>query len=546
MKRSASFGFVCLAALGCDTGMPRETADAYRAGLDAPRLDAAGLDAPGLDAFDPGAPDVFDPGAPDAFDPTSDASRAAVDCSAIGARWTLCSETADTCGAVFTDSAGCGAVCAAAGLICLETYEDAPMCTPDMTRPALSCGAPSGHASDYCLCGRGGACVPSCGAARCGSDGCGGSCGTCDASERCVAGACMPTGTLDCTSVPYDTAALRSELVGFGRFTTGGNPRNVYHVTNTRGSGAGSLRAGLESTEDYWIVFDVGMTSRATIDMGDAEVRVRSNKTVDGRGRDILMDGGFAMRAGTRNVIFSDVMMTNSHGTRCTQEADIVSITGTGATTPAGYTTRDIWFHHVELFEGGDGLIDVRGGSRITISWSSFHDHSKGFLFSMGSAPALEGREMEITMHHNYFNQLSRRAPQLSLGRVHLYNNYQRHWWEFGAASLVDGQMYSEANIFEARPGRTCGTPWSPCQDPAPCGDDDYTVSKEAISNNWASESAPGNVRSVGDLLLNDALIASRGTVFTPAYTYTAEPATMGLATRIQTEAGPRRTYCRP
>lgn len=543
MKYVLGSGLLCgLTLLGCDAAPPRTTADAHGevdasgprvdAPLpDAPGLDAPGLDAPGLDAFNPEVPD---------------AGPAAVDCSAIGARWMLCSEGPDTCAAVFTDGAGCAAVCAAAGLVCLETYEDAPMCTADRARPALSCSTPSGHASDYCLCGRGGSCTPSCGGAVCGSDGCGGSCGSCGSGERCEGGACVPTGTVDCSGLPYDPAALRGELVGFGRFTTGGNPRNVYHVTNTRASGAGSLRAALESTEDYWIVFDIGMTSRATIDMGDVDVRVRSNKTVDGRGRDILMDGGFVMRAGTRNVIFTDVMMTNSHGTRCTQDADIVSISGAGATTPAGYETRDIWFHHVELFEGGDGLIDVRGGSRITISWSSFHDHSKGFLFSMASATALEGREMEITMHHNYFNQLSRRSPQLSWGRVHLYNNYQRHWWEFGAASIVNAQMYSEGNIFEARPGTTCGTFFSPCMDPAPCGDDDYNVSKEAISNNWASESAPGNVRSVGDLLLNDAMIASRGTVFTPAYTYTAETATMALATRIQTEAGPRRTYCRP
>ncbi|MCC6620973.1 MAG: VCBS repeat-containing protein [Deltaproteobacteria bacterium] len=40
------------------------------------------------------------------------------------------------------------------------------------------------------------ACTPSCGAARCGDDGCGGSCGACPPAESCVAGQCV--SKLDC------------------------------------------------------------------------------------------------------------------------------------------------------------------------------------------------------------------------------------------------------------------------------------------------------------------------------------------------------------
>lgn len=40
-------------------------------------------------------------------------------------------------------------------------------------------------------------CTASCGAAVCGDDGCGGSCGSCGANEQCQAGQCVPTAGLD-------------------------------------------------------------------------------------------------------------------------------------------------------------------------------------------------------------------------------------------------------------------------------------------------------------------------------------------------------------
>ena len=154
---------------------------------------------------------------------------------------------------------------------------------------------------------------------------------------------------------------------------------------------------------------------------------------------------------------------------------------------------------------------------------------------------------MEMTFHHNFFDRISKRSPRLTYGRVHYFNNYNYQWWEYGVASVYGAQLLSEANVYEARPGRTCGSIFNGCLDPAPCGDRDYEVSKLAVSNDWAAESDRGYVRSVGDLLLEDATVAVRepSRVFTPDYGYTAEPATTELATRIRNDAGPRVDYCR-
>ena len=542
MTRRLALASLAFALLACGTPPPTTSgSDAGPGG----ELDAGStLD----DGGPPGAlPDAgrLDAGLDAGTAPEEDGGGPmAVDCSALGGAFELCASSGSTCEAVYSDSEGCEAVCASAGLVCLGANEDVEdACAPDTSRPALPCD--SGHQSDYCVCGRDPSCVGSCDGRVCGGDGCGGTCGGCDGGLSCVAGQCEDS-PVDCGSYPYDPAALLAELEGFGRRAGGGDRQNVYHVTTTAGSGAGSLRAALESAEDYWIVFDVGVTSEARIDFGEERVRVRSNKTLDGRGRQVLLDGAIELRDGVRDVIFSDVRLTNSHGSRCTQEADVILIRGDGAETPGGFENRDLWFHHVELFEGGDGLLDVRGGSRITVSWSHLHSHSKGLLLSQASADVLEGREMEITFHHNFFDRLSRRGPRQTRGRVHYFNNYMFEWWEYGAAAVMGAQFRSENNVYQARPGQTCGTIFSPCTDPAPCGDDDHEVSKLAVSYDWASDER-GLISSDGDVVLEDAVVqVNRASeVFVPDYSYTLEVAGAALAERVRQGAGPRATYCR-
>lgn len=110
----------------------------------------------------------------------------------------------------------------------------------------------------------------------------------------------------------------------------------------------------------------------------------------------------------------------------------------------------------------------------------------------------------------------------------------------------IDGaEFLSERNIYEARPGQFC---LDPCPDPNPCGDNDFTVSKEGLVVQWASD-AKGSVRSTGDLKLNDAVLATNqpDQVFDPKseYDYVAEPASDALKKQIAAESGPRVEYCK-
>ncbi len=434
------------------------------------------------------------------------------DCSAIAARsgWELCSSGPGRCEAVYRDGAGCEALCASVGMLCTRAHEDVEgVCSADPSRPELDCA--SGHQSDYCVCeGSGGPPPP------------------------------PPPPGEDCSRYPFRADTLLSERVGFGRNARGGDPTNVYRVTNLNASGAGSLRNALESDEDYWIVFDVnGKISHSST----PRILVRSNKTVDGRGRDVTIEGNLYLRD-VRNVILSDVKVTNDLEGHCTQDGDVITIIGEGDADPNAYTSRDIWVHHVEGFNGGDGVLDVKGGSLVTVSWSRFHTHKKLMLMSV-TASNRPTPGMRVTLHHNFFDRITLRGPQFIHGRAHFFNNYQFHWYEYGAASLGGAQFASENNVYEARPGDFC---LPPCPDPNPCGDNDYVVSKNALVTDWAGDGV-GRARSVGDLALQGAVISQNepGLVFDPAseYPYAAEAATPALAAKVAAESGPRVAYCK-
>ncbi len=468
-----------------------------------------------------------------------DVGAAPVDCTPAQATpgWTVCEQSSFSCEIKFTEGSGCQAVCASLGLPCAQIYEDLDgECAPDLNRPALGCADATGHQSDYCVCAQS-SCQPQCQGKVCGSDGCGGSCGRCGgATPFCNAGAYESAQQEDCSRYPFRADTLLSERAGFGANATGGDPTNLYRVTTLAGDGAGSLRAGLESNTSYWIVFDVNGTITH-----NTPVRIRPNKTVDGRGRSIAIEGTLLIDE-ARNIIISDVEVTNPLEGFCTQAGDVIRAQGNGD-TPSSYTTRDLWLHHIYAHTGGDGLIDLRGASMVTLSWSHLRNHKKGMLMAQNK-DGQPSAGMRVTMHHNYFDRLSLRGPQFLYGWAHYYNNYQFEWYEYGAASLDGAQFYSENNIFQARPNNVCVPS---CPDPNPCGDNDFVVSKEALVNAWSSN-GQGNVLSTGDLLLNDAEVQPRNPqqVFDPSsqYAYTAQPATEALAAQIAASAGPRTDYC--
>jgi len=171
--------------------------------------------------------------------------------------------------------------------------------------------------------------------------------------------------------------ALVNDVVGFGKNTTGGKGGNLCQVTNLNDSGAGSLRSCAESTNTYWIVFNVS----GTITL-QSTIVVRSNKTIDGRGANITLttptdfvngDHGYGMfEIGSWNFIpgpISNVIIEN---------LKFQDNYGNGMIV-IGENASDIWIDHNTFQNSVDEEIGISSGGKqlgssnnITISWNYF------------------------------------------------------------------------------------------------------------------------------------------------------------------------------
>ncbi len=103
-----------------------------------------------------------------------------------------------------------------------------------------------------------------------------------------------------------------------------------------------------------------------------------------------------------------------------------------------------------------DGLVDIiRGSDLVTISNSHFKNHDKGMLIGNSDSRQEDAGKLRVTLHHNWFENVSERSPRVRYGSVHVYNNLYtasadadyRHGYFIGIG--VQSQVFSQANAFE-------------------------------------------------------------------------------------------------
>lgn len=267
----------------------------------------------------------------------------------------------------------------------------------------------------------------------------------------------VPLGTGD-GSDP-DQELLLSRREGFGRRVTGGyvpgSSMEVVHVTTARDSGRGSLRRAVSGDDPRWIVFD-----------GDYNIQlasgllVGSNKTIDGRGRDILIqapDDGDEDNWGLQIYDESNIVVHNVRIDECgdyTRQAendqyDCIDL----------QAANRIWIDHVTLSKAADKLIGISSGTRnVTVSWSHFwenvsEENDTDFqqqVFQVGNMfgdPIVE-RRSTVTSHHNYFDDTGYRHPLISFGKAHAYNNLVYSFSFDAMHAQLGAQLFAEANIF--------------------------------------------------------------------------------------------------
>jgi len=304
---------------------------------------------------------------------------------------------------------------------------------------------------------------------------------------------CSTTAGTGCAVVQ----SLLAERSGFGRRTVGGVGGRVYWVTNSNDSGPGSLRAALESSEKLWIRF----ARNVSIKLRD-RIRVRSHKTVDGRGRSVALSGDGLLLLGARHVIVSDITLRDG-------KVDAIGIKG-GAS--------HIWVHHCDLSNYEDGLIDItRDSSAVTVSWNRLHDHDKGMVIGLQREHCDDSHQF-VTVHHNLFDRVRQRAPRVAQSWVHHYNNVHLAWSIYAVSVSELGEVYAEQNYFEAAGQKT--------------------------TFRFDLDSGEGYLRSVGNVFRNGARPDdnSPGKVGEPSryYSYRADRAGSALRDRVRAKVGPR------
>ncbi|ANN73398.1 polysaccharide lyase family 1 protein [Bordetella bronchialis] len=265
-------------------------------------------------------------------------------------------------------------------------------------------------------------------------------CGLAAATESCR----VPD--LSCPAV----SSLLQQREGYGAKATGGLGGRFVDVTSDKDSGPGTLRAALSHARAQgpaWIRFASDMTI-----VLDKQLRVPSNVTIDGRGRQVtLIDDGLGVY-GSKNVILTHLTIDGRFG-RLTQAVNVAN------------GSRDVWVDHLDLSRFSDRLLNVKNGSTdVTISWTKFHDSDKVMLLNNITSKNLfknydRDSIARVTLHHNYFLNTVQRNPRAQFGTFHLFNNLLENWDFYGMSFSLEARALVEGNIFSNVSQRKCVEP---------------------------------------------------------------------------------------
>ncbi|WP_223588055.1 pectate lyase family protein [Neobacillus bataviensis] len=204
-------------------------------------------------------------------------------------------------------------------------------------------------------------------------------------------------------------------------------------------------------------------------------VNIGSNTSIIGLGDDAKIIGGSFIMSAVENIIIRNIEFeapvdffpqwdpTDGEFGEWNSEYDNVTVTNNSHNVWIDHNKFTDGKHHDEDFgkvfgrtyQQHDGLLDVTNGADyVTISYNVLEDHDKTSLIGSSDSRTSDGQHLKVTIHHNYYKNLTQRLPRVRYGQVHVYNNYYEfnkdsdYEFDYALGVGVNSKIYAENNYF--------------------------------------------------------------------------------------------------
>lgn len=207
---------------------------------------------------------------------------------------------------------------------------------------------------------------------------------------------------------------------GFGASASGGRGGQVIYVTNLNCSGAGSLAAALQVVGKKYILFKVSGVIPCAAEVFQGDVYIAGQTSPSGViVRGIILDEIYETNTNAKNVIIRHLRSRPKLGTNLPNQGYVLDdgLRLDGAS--------NVIVDHCSFANAVDEAVQISNSKNITIQNSQLaetlgeHYALGGMLINYSEA----GHEQDnISIHHNVWNRIGGRMPELSCESPHCRN----------------------------------------------------------------------------------------------------------------------------
>ncbi|QLC66646.1 T9SS type A sorting domain-containing protein [Flavobacterium sp. LPB0248] len=201
-----------------------------------------------------------------------------------------------------------------------------------------------------------------------------------------------------------------------------------------------------KDTRPFIIRLIGNITDMTVMEGGDVVIENSNNTssyvTIEGVGDDAVANGW-----GVRLKSASNIEVSNLGFMNCDSTA--------GDNVGMQQDNDHVWVHNCDLFYGnagsdadqikGDGALDNKTSTYITMSYNHFWDNGKASLLGLSEGTT---SGLYVTYHHNWFDHSDSRHPRVRYYSAHIYNNYYDGVSKYGAGSTMGSSLFVEGNYY--------------------------------------------------------------------------------------------------